>query len=48
MSQIYPFDPANLQGNVTTNKVEDPKMRYGWGFKFKDPQKIIKKIFNNY
>lgn len=37
MSQIYPFDPANLQGNMTTNKVEDPKMRYGWGFKFKDP-----------
>ena len=37
MSQIYPFDPANLQGNMTTNKVDDPNMRYSWGFKFKDP-----------
>tara|TARA_B100000686_G_C16585619_1_gene860523 strand:+ start:165 stop:461 length:297 start_codon:yes stop_codon:yes gene_type:complete len=37
MSQIYPFDPANLQGNMTTNKVDDPNMRYSWGFKFKEP-----------
>ena len=37
MSQIYPFNSANLQGNITTNKVIDPSMKYSWGFHYKKP-----------
>ena len=37
MSQIYPFEKANLQNNITTNNVLDPNMRYSWGFKYNNP-----------
>ena len=37
MSQIYPFEKANLQNNITTNNVVDPNMRYSWGFEYKNP-----------
>ena len=29
----YPFQPANLQGNITTNQVKDPSTRYGFNYK---------------
>lgn len=37
MNQIYPFKAVDLQGNITTNKVIDPKMSYSWGFHYKKP-----------
>ena len=29
----YPFQPSNLQGNITTNQIKDPSTRYGWNYK---------------
>lgn len=29
----YPFQPANLQGNITTNKIKDPSTRYGFNYR---------------
>ena len=29
----YPFQPSNLQGNITTNKVNDDSVRYGWNYR---------------
>ena len=30
--QLYPFNPVNLQGNMTTNPVKDASTRYGWNY----------------
>ena len=29
----YPFQPANLQGNITTNQVKDSSTRYGFNYR---------------
>ena len=33
----YPFQPSNLQGNITTNNIKKPETRYGFNFKLDDP-----------
>ena len=30
--QLFPFQPSNLQGNMTTNEVKDKSTRYGWNY----------------
>ena len=29
----YPFNPVNLQGSITTNKIKDTTKRYGWNYR---------------
>ena len=33
----YPFQPFNLQGNITTNNIKKSETRYGFNFKLDDP-----------
>ena len=40
----YPFQPVNLQGNMTTNEVKDKSTRYGWNFKLDDINNNCKNI----
>ena len=40
----YPFQPVNLQGNMTTNEVKDNSTRYGWNFKLDDINNNCKNV----
>ena len=40
----YPFQPANLQGNMTTNEVKDNSTRYGWNFRLDDINNNCKNV----
>ena len=40
----YPFQPVNLQGNMTTNEVKDNSTRYGWNFRLDDINNNCKNV----
>ena len=37
----YPFQPDNLQGNITTNQIKDKSSRYGWNYKIDEKDNCI-------
>ena len=37
----YPFQASNLQGNITTNKVKDDSVRYGWNYRIVEEDNCI-------
>ena len=37
----YPFQPSNLQGNITTNPVKDSSTRYGWNYNIVEKDNCI-------
>ena len=39
--QLFPFQPSNLQGNMTTNDVKDNSTRYGWNYKIDEKDNCI-------
>jgi len=39
--QLYPFNPVNLQGNMTTNPVKDVSTRYGWNYQISEKNNCL-------
>lgn len=37
----YPFHPANLQGSITENKINDTSKRYGWNYRIDEKSNCI-------